>query len=195
MPNISQYTFNNLFIIYLSHSSSTFIWTNYIRNQNIISVYQPKNCFKFEITLCHLVSSYTYKTTPNGAKVKMTFGIGCDVSKQTLTLTRIRCHLHVLLSCISYENLHYFPQNLFCRNEGLKVNHFLIIVYAIYTTKRTLMVSFYSFFNCCRRQDGCPIFSSQNKSSSSERDSLTPCNMHLTLCNMQKILHGYSSAK
>ena len=39
------------------------------------------------------------------------------------------------------------------------------------------------------------LFSSQNKSSSSERDSLTPCNMHLTLCNMQKILHGYSSAK
>ena len=33
--------------------------------------------------------------------------------------------------------------------------------------------------------------SPQNKSSSSERDSLTPCNMHLTPCNMQKILHGY----
>ena len=27
---------------------------------------------------------------------------------------------------------------------------------------------------------------SQNKSSSSERDSLTPCNMHLTPCNMKK---------
>ena len=39
------------------------------------------------------------------------------------------------------------------------------------------------------------IFSSQNKSSSSERDSLTPCNTHLTPCNLQKILHGYSSAK
>ena len=39
------------------------------------------------------------------------------------------------------------------------------------------------------------LFSSQNKSSSGERDSLTPCNMHLTPCNMQKILHGYSSAK
>ena len=37
-------------------------------------------------------------------------------------------------------------------------------------------------------------FSSQNKSSYSERDSLTPCNMHMTPCNMQKILHGYSSA-
>ena len=33
------------------------------------------------------------------------------------------------------------------------------------------------------------LFSSQNKSSSSERDFLTPCNMHLTPCNMQKILH------
>ena len=38
------------------------------------------------------------------------------------------------------------------------------------------------------------FFSSENKSSSSERDSLTPCNMHLTPCNMQKILHGYSNA-
>ena len=28
------------------------------------------------------------------------------------------------------------------------------------------------------------VFFSQNKSSSSERDSLTPCNMHLTPCNM-----------
>ena len=37
-------------------------------------------------------------------------------------------------------------------------------------------------------------FSSQNKSSSNERNSITPCNMHLTTCNMQKILHGYSSA-
>ena len=46
------------------------------KNQNIISVYQPKNCFKFEITLCHLVSSCSFKTRPNGAKIKMTFGIG-----------------------------------------------------------------------------------------------------------------------
>ena len=30
------------------------------------------------------------------------------------------------------------------------------------------------------------LFSSQNKSSSDERDSLTPCNMHLTPCNMRK---------
>ena len=50
-------------------------------------------------------------------------------------------------------------------------------------------------FNCYWRQNGCQYFSSQNKSSSSERDSLTLCNMHLTPCNMQKILHGYSSAK
>ena len=128
VPTISQYTFNYLFIIQLSHSSSSFICTIYIKNQNIILVYQPKNCFKFEITLCHLVSSYICKTTPNGAKVKMTFCIGCDVSKQTLTLTRIRRHFHVLLSCISYENLHYYPQNLLCRNERLKVNQFLIII-------------------------------------------------------------------
>ena len=39
------------------------------------------------------------------------------------------------------------------------------------------------------------LFSSQNQSSSSERDSLTTCNMHLTLCNMQKILHSYSKVK
>ena len=111
VPNISQYTFNNLFIIYHSH---------YIRNQNIISGFHKKKCFKFEITLCHLVSSYICETTPNGAKVKMTFGIGCDVSKQTLTLTRIRCHFHVLLSCISYENLHYYPQKLFCRKTDYR---------------------------------------------------------------------------
>ena len=33
----------------------------------------------------------------------------------------------------------------------------------------------------------CRTFLLQNKSSSSERDPLTPCNMHLTPCNMQKI--------
>ena len=123
MPNISQYTFNNLFIIYLLHLSSSFILTVYIRNQNIISAYQSKNCFISKITLCHLVSSYTSKTTPNGAKVKMTFSIGCDVSKQTLTLTRSRRHFPVLLSCISYKNLHYYPQNLFSERDGSKVNY------------------------------------------------------------------------
>ena len=56
VPNISQYTFNNLFIIYLLLLSSSFILTVYIRNQNIISAYQPKKCFKFKIMLCHLVS-------------------------------------------------------------------------------------------------------------------------------------------
>ena len=75
VPNISQYTFNNLFIIYLLHESSSFILTVYIRNQNIISACQPKKCFKFEITLCHLMSSCVFKTTPNSAKVKLTFGI------------------------------------------------------------------------------------------------------------------------
>ena len=49
-----------------------------------------KNGCKFEITVRHLVSSYIFKTKPNGAKVKMTFRIGCDVSKQTLMLTRTR---------------------------------------------------------------------------------------------------------
>ena len=39
------------------------------------------------------------------------------------------------------------------------------------------------------------LFSSQNKSSSGECDSLTPCIRHLSLCNMQKILYDYSSAK
>ena len=101
VPNISQYTFNNLFIIYLLHLSSGFIRTVYIRNQNIISACQPKKCFKFKITLCHLVSSYIFKTTPNRAKVKMTFSIRCDVSKQTLTLTRTRRHFPVLLFCVS----------------------------------------------------------------------------------------------
>ena len=36
-------------------------------------------------------------------------------------------------------------------------------------------------------------FSSQTKSSSAKHTSLTPCNMHLTVCNMQNILHSFSS--
>ena len=94
VPNISQFTFNNLFIIYFLHRSSSFIRTFYIRNQNIILAYQPKICFK-EITLRHLLSSYIFQTTPKGAKVNVAFGIGCDVSKQTLTLTRSRRHFPV----------------------------------------------------------------------------------------------------
>ena len=41
------------------------------------------------------------------------------------------------------------------------------------------------------------LLSSQNKSSSDERDSLTPCNMHLTPCSMsmRKILQGYLNVK
>ena len=39
------------------------------------------------------------------------------------------------------------------------------------------------------------LFSSQNKSSSDECDSLTPCNMHLTACNMKTILHGYFNVR
>ena len=35
------------------------------------------------------------------------------------------------------------------------------------------------------------VFLSQNKSSSSERDSLTPCNMHLTPCNIVRLLNLY----
>ena len=85
------------------------------RNQNIISTYQSKNCCKFKITLCHLASSYIFKITPKGAIVKMTFRTGCDVSKQkqTLMLTRTLRHFPVFLTCISYENLHYYPLNLF----------------------------------------------------------------------------------
>ena len=48
---------------------------------------------------------------PNGAKVKMTFGIRCDVSKQMLMLTRTQLHFPVLLSCISYQILHYYPES------------------------------------------------------------------------------------
>ena len=49
VPNISQYTFNNLFIIYHLYLSSSFIRTVYIRNQYIISAYQPNICFRFKI--------------------------------------------------------------------------------------------------------------------------------------------------
>ena len=51
------------------------------------------------------------------------FCICYDVSKQMLTLTRTWRHFPVLLSCISYENLHYCPQKLFSESDGLKVNH------------------------------------------------------------------------
>ena len=104
------------FLLYTFHIYlSSFIRTIYIINQNIILAYQPKNCCKFKITFCHLVFSYIFKTTPNSAKVKMMFGIGCDVSKQTLTLTRTWRHFPVFLSCISYKNLHYYPLNLFVK--------------------------------------------------------------------------------
>ena len=154
-----------------------------------------KYCFKFKITLSHLVSSYIFKTMPNGAKVKMTFSIGCDVSKQTLTLTRTQHHFKVLLSCISYENIHYYPQNLFSERDGSKVNHIWLSFMQVLREKHHLWHHFTHFSIAVDDKMATKIFSSQNKSSSSERDFLTPCNMHLTPCNMQKILHGYSSAK
>ena len=70
VPNISQYTSNNLFIIHLSHLSSSFICTIYIRNQNIISVYQPKICFEFEITLCLCCVHTSAKPSPTARKWK-----------------------------------------------------------------------------------------------------------------------------
>ena len=103
------------------------------------------------LTLCHLISSYIFKTTPSGAKVKMTFGIGRDVSKQTLTLTRTRRHFPDLLSCISYENLHYYFLNLFLKVMVQRLTY-LIIVYAIYTAKPT------HYFTQFSRQDGCRTF-------------------------------------
>ena len=65
VSNISQYTLNNPFNIYLEQLSSSVICSLNIRNQNMISVY---HCFKFEITLCRLVSSYILKPRP--AEVK-----------------------------------------------------------------------------------------------------------------------------
>ena len=44
VPSISQYSENNLFIIYLLHLSSSFTRIVFIRNQNITSAYQPKSC-------------------------------------------------------------------------------------------------------------------------------------------------------
>ena len=136
------------------------------------------------------MSSYIFKTTPNGAKVKMTFGIGYDVSKQTLTLTRTRRHFPVLHIYISYKHLNYYSQFLFTESNG---KPYLIIVYAIYTANPIHVASFYSI--AVDDKMAAKLFLPQNKSSSSEHDSLTPCNMHLTPCNMKKILHGYSSAK
>ena len=139
--------------------------------------------------------SYIFKTTPNGAKVKMTFGIWCDVSKQTLTLTRTGRHFPFLLSCISYENLHYCPQNLFSESDGSKVNHIWLSFMQFMQRNRHWWHHFTHFSIAVVDKMAAKLFSSQTKSSSSERDFLTPCNMHLTPCNMQKILHVYSSAK
>ena len=55
------------FLLYTFYIHCLISSVTYIRNQNTISANQPKNCFKFEITLFHLVSSYIFKTTPNGA--------------------------------------------------------------------------------------------------------------------------------
>ena len=64
-----------------------------------------------------------------------------------------------------------------------------------YTAKPTLVASFTHFSIAVYDKMAVKLFSSHNKSSSGQRDSLTLCNMHLTPCSMQKILHGYSSAK
>ena len=58
----------NRFIIHLSQYSASFINSLFIRNQNVISVYQSKDCFNFEMTLCHLVSSYILKPRPTARK-------------------------------------------------------------------------------------------------------------------------------
>ena len=137
--------------------------------------------------------SYVFKTTSNGAKVKMTFRIRCDVSKQTLTLTRTRCHFPVYpLIFLKKSPLLYGKYVV--KDERSKVNH-TALSYAIYTAKLMFLLSFYLFFNSCRRQKAANVFFSQNQSSFSERDFLAPCNMHLTPCNMRKLLHGYFNVK
>ena len=141
------------------------------------------------------MSSYIFKTSPNGAKVKMTFRVGCDVSKQTLTLTRTRRHFPVLPSCISYENLRNYPLNLFSKSDGSKVNHTRLSFMLFIQRNRHKWHHFPHFSIAVDDKMAAKLFSSQIKSSSNERDPLTPCNMHLTLCNMQKILHGYSNVK
>ena len=124
---------NECRIFHNIHSITFLLYTFYINLlvSLLLSTYEIKiqyrkinqNCFKFEITLRHWVSSYIFNTTPNGAKVKMTSRIGCDVSKQMLTLTKTRRHFPFLLSCISYENLHYYPLTLFSKSDGSKINH------------------------------------------------------------------------
>ena len=156
-------------------------------NQNFKSVCQPKNCFKFEITLCHLVFIHLI-TTPNGAKLKLTFDIRCDVSKQTLTLTKNRRHFSVLLFCKSCENLHYYHQNLFYTRDGSKVNHIWLSFIQFIQRIRHQCHNFTYFSISVDGNMAVIFFSSQNKSSSGERDSLIPCNMHLTPCNIYRLL-------
>ena len=141
------------------------------------------------------MSSYIFKTTPNGAKVKMTLGIGRDVSKQTMTLTRTRRHFPVLLSCISCENLHYYLRICFLKVTHQRYTIFDYRLCNLYSKTDTTDIILHIFSIAVDDKMAAKLFFSQNESSSSERDSLTPCNMHLTPCNMQKILHGYSCTK
>ena len=100
-----------------------------------------------------------------------------------------------LTLCVSYENLHRYPQNLLWQSNRSKVNHILVIFYAVYTANSTLLSSVYSVLNCCRWQDGCQTFLFSKQKWSWRTWLLTPCNMHSTPCNMRKILHGYFSVK
>ena len=87
------------------------------------------------------------KATPKGAKVDITlrFGIGHDVSEQTLTLTRTGRHFRVLLSAALTKISIIIRRICKCKEWQIKGKSYLIIFYAIYTPKPTLVSLAHSF--------------------------------------------------
>ena len=105
-------------------------------------------------------------TTPNGAKVKMTFGIGHDVSKQTLTLSRTERHFPVSHSA-SLTKISIAIHKLCFEKKHIKGKSYILCnLQSDFDTAVTSLLVF--------NKMAAKLFSSQNKSSSDERDSLTP---------------------
>ena len=75
-----------------------------------------------------------------------------------------------------------------------KGKSYSILFLGNYTAKPTLFDHIDHLSVVVEDKMAAKLFSSENKSSSGDHDSFTLCIMHLTLCNMQKILHCYSSA-
>ena len=76
-----------------------------------------------------------------------------------------------------------------------KGTSYSVLFQANYTTNPTLFDHIDHLSIVVDDKMAAKLFSSENKSSRGKLDSFTLCIMHLTLSNMQKILHYYSTAK